>query len=193
VNRRRAPGGGSAAGWAGIHAIVFALSVGVAGALVAITAAAQGKWQQWDGDFDDEKKPWKEIEAKMPAFPVTKDLLPFDVGPASPHRFFIDARSLSIGEDGVVRYTLVVRAGGGATNTTFEGMRCELREQKYYAVGQPDGNWTRARNAKWRRIEQRDLNNHHIVLHAEFLCPGKMTPGSVREVLQALKYGPPIR
>jgi hypothetical protein len=66
-----------------------------------------------------------------------------------------------------------------------------LRLQKYYAVGRADGNWVRARNPQWRRIEQQDVNRHHNVLYSDFLCSGKQPAKSVREVLRLLRYGPP--
>ena len=159
--------------------------------LAASVTPALAQWREWDADFDADRKPWKEIEAGIPPYPRTGDLVAFDVGRASPHRFYVDARSLSVGEDGVVRYTLVIQAAGGATNVTFEGIRCELRQHKYYAVGRADGNWVRARNPQWRRIEPQDVNRHHNVLYADFLCPGKQPVKSVREALQLLSYGPP--
>jgi hypothetical protein len=177
----------------GTLAVLRAVLLGAGLMLAAFTAPAQEKWSQWDIDFDEDKTEWKEIEGRMPAAPRPEDLLPFEASGASTHRFFIDARSLSIGEDGVVRYTLVVKTEGGAANTTFEGIRCEMRQQKYYAVGQPNGGWTRARNPQWRRIEQRDLNNHHRVLYGDFFCDGKTPVASVREVIQTLKYGAPVK
>ena len=163
----------------------------VAAALAASVTPALAQWRQWDADFDEDRKPWKEIEARIPSSPGAGDLVPFEAGAASPHRFYVDARSLSVGEDGVVRYTLVIKAAGGATNVTFEGIRCELREQKYYAVGRADGNWVRARNPQWRRIEHQDVNRHHNVLYSDYFCSGKQPHGSVREVLQLLKSGAP--
>jgi hypothetical protein len=163
----------------------------VAAALAASAAPALAQWREWDADFDADRKPWKELEARIPSYPTTGDLVAFDVGGASPHRFYVDARSLSVGEDGVVRYTLVIKAAGGATNVTFEGIRCELRQQKYYAVGRADGSWVRARNPQWRRIEGQDVNRHHSVLYAEFFCSGKQPHTSVREVLQLLRNSPP--
>lgn len=160
----------------------------VAAALAASVSAALAQWRGWDADFDEERKPWKEIEAGIPSYPRTADLVPFDAGAASPHRFYVDARSLSIGEDGVVRYTLVVKAAGGATNVTFEGIRCELREQKYYAVGRADGGWARARNAQWRRIEPLEINRHHYVLYSDFLCSGRSPVESVREIMRLFGY-----
>lgn len=163
----------------------------VAAALAASVTPALAQWREWDADFDEDRKPWKEIEARIPTYPRTGDLVPFEAGAASPHRFYVDARSLSVGEDGVVRYTLVIKAAGGATNVTFEGIRCELRQQKYYAVGRADGNWVRARNPQWRRIEHQDVNRHHHMLYSDFLCSGKQPVKSVREVLQLLSYSLP--
>lgn len=157
-------------------------------------AASHAQWKGWDADFDENKKEWKEIEAKIPPYPRDANLLPFEAGGASPHRFFIDAQSLSIGDDGVVRYTLVVKTAGGATNVTFEGIRCEMRQQKVYALGQANGTWTRARNSQWRRIEYQEVNRHHGVLFADCLCTGSSTErtpvAGVKEIVQRLKYGP---
>jgi hypothetical protein len=73
---------------------------------------------------DAEERPWAEGETALPAFPQDSDLLPFDVSAATSNRFLIDAKSLSAGSDGVVRYVLVIKTSGGATNVTFEGIRC---------------------------------------------------------------------
>lgn len=169
--------------------------------LVAVAAlgagAAHAQWSLFESDFDEGRKEWKEIEAKIPAYPKDANLLSFRAGGASPHRFFIDAQSLSVGEDDVVRYTLVVKTAGGATNVSFEGIRCEMRQQKYYALGHAGGNWTRARNPQWRRIDYHDINLHHAVLFADLLCSGtgsnRSPVKSVAEAVQRLKYGPPAR
>ena len=157
--------------------------------LLPFGAAAQ--WRFFESDFDDERKEWKEIEAKLPAFPRQENLVVLDGGGGSPHKFFVDAPSIAVGEDGVVRYSLVVKTAGGATNVSFEGIRCELRQHKLYAVGHANGKWVRARDPEWRRIEHRDKNNHHGVLYAEVLCNGKVPVKSAREALHLLKYGRP--
>ena len=169
------------------------LALIVAAALGA--GAAHAQWKLFESDFDENQKEWKEIEAKLPAYPKDSDLLTFSAGGASPHRFFIDAKSLSIGEDGVIRYTLVVKTAGGATNVSFEGIRCEERQQKLYALGHPGSNWTRARNPQWRRIEYQEVNRHHGVLYADFLCEGagnnRAPVKNVAAAVQRLQYGPP--
>lgn len=150
------------------------------------------QWAGWDYDNDREIKPWSELQAKIPPYPKDADLVQFDAGAATANRFFIDPDSLSIGEDGVVRYIMVIRTGGGASNVTFEGMRCETREQKTYAVGHRDGSWARARDPQWRRIEYREINRHHGVLYRDFFCRGKFAARSVKDIVSALRYPPPM-
>jgi len=164
-------------------------ALAVVAACAAFAAASRESWELWEVEFDDAKKPWKEVESRLPPYPRTEDLVLFEGGGASQHRFYIDAKSLSKGEDGVVRYTLLVRTAGGATNVTFEGMRCETREQKYYALGRANGNWVRARISQWRRLEPQSINRHHDVLYADVFCIGKMPVATTREVLQRLKFG----
>lgn len=87
-----------------------------------------------------------------------------------------------------MRYTLVVKAAGGATSVSFEGIRCESREQKYYATGRPDGTWSRARSPQWRLIERLGANNrHHHVLYWDYLCTDGLPVRSVREMLERLR------
>jgi hypothetical protein len=162
----------------------------IAACLLPLTAVAQ--WRLFESDFDDARKTWKEIEAKLPPYPREENLIQFERA-ASGHRFFVDAPSISIGEDGVVRYTLVVKAAGGATNVTFEGMRCETREQKYYAIGHADGTWSRARDPRWRRIKLQELNRHYVLLYADYLCRDRRPVRRARDAIRALKYpvGPP--
>jgi hypothetical protein len=93
-----------------------------------------------------------------------------------------------VGEDGVVRYSLVIKTGGGATNVSFEGIRCETRQQKYYAIGHPNGTWSRARNPAWKRIEYREVNPHHGVLYQDILCRNKLPVKSAQEAVNAIKY-----
>lgn len=153
-------------------------------------AQAQGKWEGWDYTFDREISPWEEMQAQLPAYPLDQNLIPLDVGSATPHRYFVDALSISTAKDGVTRYTLVIKTSGGATNVSFEGMRCESREQKYYAIGRPNRTWGRARNPQWRYIEARDVITHHFTLYREYLCRGKITVEPAEEVVRLLRAGP---
>ena len=162
----------------------------LAGVFFAATAFAQSQWDGWDYKFDREITSWSEMQSQLPAYPADGNLIPLDVGAVSSHRFFVDGRSVSADKDGVVRYTLVIRTAGGASNVSFEGIRCETREQKYYAIGRADGSWVRARNPQWRRIEFQHVNAHHITLYGEYACEGKFVKGSAEQIVRALRRGP---
>ncbi|MDO8960147.1 MAG: CNP1-like family protein [Rhodocyclaceae bacterium] len=145
-------------------------------------------------DRDDPDAPqWAEAEVELPAFPQPGNLREFYVSGATTHKFAIDATTLSVGKDGVVRYVLVVRTSGGATNTSFEGIRCESGEFRIYATGHQDGQWARvrqsARQSEWRRIENKPVNRHHAALARELFCPNGTPIRNPAEGREALRLG----
>lgn len=169
----------------------WAAGFALAAWLAAGTAHGQTPWADWDYTFDQEIKPWSEVQTQIPAYPAEENLIPLNVDAVTRHRFYVDARSVSVGNDGVVRYTFVIRTSGGSTNVSFEGIRCESGEQKYYAIGRNDGTWVRARNPRWRPIPFRDVSGHQFTLYAEYVCSGKFIAGDAQQIVSALRRGPP--
>jgi hypothetical protein len=143
----------------------------------------------FEADFENDTKTWKEIQAQLPAYPKPDALVRIPTGTATSHQFFIDSRSLSLGEDGVMRYTVVTKTSGGATNVSFEGIRCETRERKLYALGHSDGSWVRARDTGWQRVVLRDLTPYHHTLYHDYFCSERTRPTSARIALDALRRG----
>nr|WP_254171151.1 CNP1-like family protein [Ralstonia mannitolilytica] len=90
--------------------------------------------------FND--KPFKEDAVTFPAPPVDRDAVPFEVGGRSdsPLRFAIDPKSVSIGKDNVVRYTVLITSRTGARNVNYEGLRCDTAERRIYATLRNDTN-----------------------------------------------------
>jgi hypothetical protein len=150
---------------------------------------AQAQWKDWDYDLDQEVKPWVELQEQLPAYPKEENLLEFSSGVNSPNRYFIDAPSVSVGDDGVVRYSLVIKTRGGAQNVSFEAIRCESREVKVYAFGHPNAIWSRARAIQWKFIEHQQLNNVQKALHSVYFCPSRKWTAPLPQILQALKNG----
>jgi len=140
----------------------------------------------------EEEAPWQEQqEVELPAFPKPEDLREYYVGPATTNKYFIDASTLAVGSDGVVRYVLVVRTAGGATNVSFEGIRCKERSWKHYAAGRSDSTWTRPRTnrSEWRPIENKPVNRHHAALSRDYFCPGGIAISTADEGRNALRLG----
>ncbi len=156
--------------------------------------AAAGAQPRPDLEEEEGGKKWVELEVKSPPFPKAENLIPFEASAASSNRFYIDTQSIAVGSDGVVRYTLVIKGSGGGENISYEGIRCETREQKYYAFGRRDGTWSNARSSEWRHIEYKDINRQHGVLYMDYLCPDRKKPvKSPAEAISRLKYGVPPR
>lgn len=175
--------------------MIFAKRYGWPLAVLAVWLMAQpcaAQWKDWDYDLDQEIKPWQELQSQLPPYPKPENLLRFDLGSNTANRYFVDAPSVSVGEDGVVRYTLVIRAGGGANNVSFEGIRCKTRQVRVYAFGHPGDQWSRARNAGWRAIEPRDVNGYHYALLRDYFCwtSSRTSALPLQAILSNLKNGP---
>jgi hypothetical protein len=158
------------------------------GAFVIAQCAWGALATTWEMDFDDQTREWKEIEEQLPRHPVGKELVRLNMGSFTDHHFYVDPPSLSVGADGVIRYTAVIKTSGGALNVTFEGMRCETRELKVYALGRRDGSWARARKTDWQRIE-RHSKPYHFTLYREYFCPARTQPTPPKRALEALRRG----
>lgn len=141
------------------------------------------------GEEDPDAPRWVEDTLQLPAFPQEASLREFYVSATTTHKYFIDTPTLAVGKDGIVRYVLVIRTSGGATNISYEGMRCESAEFKIYATGHGDGTWSVARRSVWRRIENKPTNRHHAALSRDFFCPVGSTIGSADEGREALRLG----
>ncbi len=141
----------------------------------------------FDNEF--EEKPWAEIEVQLPAFPERENLVPFKVGSVSDKQYFIDGKSISIGSDEVIRYSLVVLSSAGAQSISFEGMRCATGERRVYAFGHSNSTWSKARSNKWIRL-QGGSNNHHVALYADYFCTvAERAIVSQQDAIQILRHG----
>src|SRR5450830_1616368 len=92
-------------------------------------------------DAQPDSGKWQEAAVQLPASPQDADLMPFYVGPTATQQFFVDAKSISITGDNVVRYTLISKSASGAVNVSYEGTRCETAQFKQFAYGGKDGVW----------------------------------------------------
>lgn len=161
------------------------------GALLVIGVPAQAQ-SGFEEDFNDTTKAWQEIAIQLPAAPKPENLLEFYVSETATQLFAIDANSVSVGKDGVVRYTLVSRSRSGAENISYEGIRCESYEKKLYAFGRPDGSWSRSRRDQWERITGTLSNRQHAALARDYFCSHKVVEGNARQIVSRLRHKQPL-
>lgn len=159
--------------------------------LFALGAAttAQAEWGQFEYDFEANKKPWQEVQAQFPSYPKAENRIEFSVSAATRNRFYIDYPSVSVGDDHVVRYTVIIESPAGARTVNFEGMRCDTGERKIYAFGRENGEWARNRHARWELIQARQQTGYHRELFFSYLCAGGEGLPVLAKVQQRLKTG----
>ena len=140
----------------------------------------------------DRKGEWTEdkLTSLPPLPPPNATLMSFDVSNNTPLTFAIDPASVSVGNDGVVRYTVVITTPTGARNVNYEGIRCETYEWRLYASlnAEHDG-WDQTVANDWVRIETGTLNAYHSALFTDYFCANKMPVGKASTIVQNLRYG----
>ena len=158
-------------------------------AAVAAVTAAQPAPRNLYVPSESESQPWDEQKPQLPPFPKEENLVRVQVDGGLGFDFFVDVESVSVGRDGVVRYTLVARSAGGATNIAYEGIRCKARERKLYAFGRADKTWSAARNPQWASISDLPVNLLQATLHDAFFCPARTIVRDAEEARKFLKSG----
>lgn len=164
----------------------YALRAAACATLVCLTTLGHAQ-SRFEEEFDDEKKPWQEIAVQLPAAPAAENLIPFYVSATATQSFAIDGNSLTVGSDSVVRYTMVTKSGAGASNISYEGIRCESFEKKLYAFGRPDGSWSRSRRDQWEPIMRNAANRQHAALATEYFCQEKTIAGNAQNIVERLR------
>ncbi len=164
-----------------------ALACACLGILLGVGSMAAHAQSHFEQDFDDKEKAWAEIAVQLPAPPKRANLLEFYVSPIATQTFAVDAESLSAGNDGVVRYTLVSRSASGAENISYEGIRCESFEKKLYAFGHKNGSWTRSRRDQWEPITGTIANRHHAALARDYFCSHKVVDGNAEQIIRRIR------
>lgn len=137
---------------------------------------------------DKDKTEWVEEAVTPPPYPQDADLIAVAMA-ATSNEFFVDRKSISIGADKVLRYTMLIRSNAGAVNVTYEGIRCETREKKLFHMGRKDGTWGAARAAKWSLISASGAVTYQKILMNDFFCPKEVSVKSAEEAINALRAG----
>jgi len=149
----------------------------------------------WVNPFED--RPFKEGQTTLPAPPQDADLIPFSVNDSADFRFAVDPKSLSLGDDRVVRYTVVITSAGGGRNVSFEGLRCDAFERRIYAT-LPKGatEWVPNMGEErdlWMRMQTRQRNAYAATLARDYFCDGRTVAGKPDKIIRDLKAYAPSR
>jgi CNP1-like family len=176
-----------------LKALALVVACVATGALLAGCSSAGKPTNKDDSTFVyllDRKGNWVENKVDtLPPLPQDSSLLPFEVSGNTPLQFAIDRNSLSVGTDGVVRYTVVVTSPSGARNVNYEGIRCDTYEWRLYAGLNADHDgWDRTVANEFSRIENGALNAYHAALYQDYLCANKIPTGNAKQIVENIRY-----
>ncbi|MBI3546530.1 MAG: CNP1-like family protein [Gammaproteobacteria bacterium] len=139
-------------------------------------------------DFDESlAKKWKEADVSTPAYPQDADLLAIALPPTDTLKIYVDRKSISRAADYVARFTLVVESPSGARSVFYEGMRCETREYKIYAIGTPEKTFTPVKNSAWQTIPRSEINAFRDYLNRQYVCDSSKSARTPNELLRMLQ------
>jgi hypothetical protein len=176
--------------------IAFAAACAAAASSVLLAGCgSSGPTNKDDSAFTyllDRKGNWTEnkLEGLPPLPQAGTKLLSFDVSNNTPLRFGIDPASLTVGSDGVVRYTIVITTPTGARNVNYEGIRCDTFEWRLYASLDADHNgWDQTVANDWSRIEEGSLNAYHAALYHDYFCANKLPVAKASGIVENMRYG----
>jgi hypothetical protein len=170
---------------------VFAPALTFALIFLPICSVTSGYAQQQETDVAPAT--WKESAVQFPAPPKKENLLSFPASISKTLDFTIDAKSVTVENDGVVRYTLVITSNTGASNVSYEGIRCSTSEKKLYAFGQADGSWSAAKRDTWDLIFNGGINRQHVTLAKDFFCDGTRVAGKAENIVERIRKKKPLK
>ena len=123
--------------------------------------------------------------APPPAF--SKDrLIPIDMPLYVSVKVGVDPDSIAVGDDGVVRYVMVMTNASGNAAAVYEGLRCLNDEVKTYARFGSSGQWVPVNTPQWKSIQDNAPSRHAFAFARQGGCKNHLAP-SKQEILAALK------
>jgi len=143
------------------------------------------------GTFE-EPEPWIERELELPPYPDDSDLLRVEpIRADAQFTYWVDGKNLSVGDDGVVRYTLVISAKqGNARNLRVEGIRCGTTEYRTYAYGTAAGIIKVRRRSVWTPIREDTSDHIRSDLKRYYFCKeGQGVPFPRKKIIYYLRVG----
>jgi hypothetical protein len=138
--------------------------------LAGQAAAFEDGESGWEQPSFQTPEPWRELDSELPAYPLEKNLIEAGVSRSgSPFRIYLDAPSLSVAADRVVRYTVVIISNDGIWNVSHEGLHCGKQAYRRYAYGM-NGEWQELPDSPWLPLRGRGVNAYRKTFYDNYMC-----------------------
>jgi hypothetical protein len=151
-----------------LHASVLLISllVFMAGQAAGFEEGESG----WQPRRFQQPEAWRELDSALPAYPQEKNLLDTGVSTAGrPYRILLDEPALSVTDDQVVRYTVVIISDDGIWNVTHEGLHCGEKAYRRFAYG-VNGEWQALGDSPWQPLDDSGINAYRRKFYTNYMC-----------------------
>jgi hypothetical protein len=143
-----------------------------------------------------EEDEWVEEQAPPPPAFSKEHLIPIDLPLHMTVKVGADPNSIVVGNDGVVRYVLVITNTTGTTSALYEGIRCTTDEVKTYARLGSSGTWTILASPTWKPVSDNLPAGISLAFARQGGCLNRLAT-SKNEIIAALtarvRVGPSMR
>lgn len=131
---------------------------------------------------------WKELEKLPPAKFNIDRMVPIEMPTYVSVKIGVDPDSLTIGEDGIVRYVMIAQSSSGNINAMYEGLWCLKGEVKTYARLGSDGKWDPVVDAQWLPLNGNRRSMHALAFARQGACDGRAAAAPTpQEIIRNLK------
>ena len=170
----------------------FGHALMIAALLVAVHAAHAKRDQVGEEvqefPFDENLvEKWQESKPVIPSYPNDADLLAVPSDDKDTLKIYLDRKSISRAPDRVARFTLVVQSRSGARSVFYDGLRCETKQYKTYAIGTSDRAFTPVTNPQWRDVPRPESNAFRYRLYSRFVCNENSSARAPDEIVRQLE------
>lgn len=152
--------------------------LGLGVALFACQAMAQNTLDNPD---------WVEEKAPPPPAYSTDKLIVIDMPSYVSLHVGVDPATIAVGNDGIVRYVVVMRNATGTINAAYEGIRCVSDEVKTYARMGSNGEWSMVQEPQWKAVNDNMPSRHAQAIARQGACSARLAL-TTAEVIQALQH-----
>ncbi len=147
-----------------------------------------------ENEEEEQKLPNELENITLPNFPSAgSPTYTFPVDSTNDFIFSIDANSLTIDADEIIRYTVMLTSASGAQNVFYEAIRCITREYKIYGYGTNHSqHFQKKREVEWRPIHlnERGVMRYRNALYTHYFCDRyTRNPFPQFKVIRNLKLG----
>ena len=145
----------------------------------------------WFGVANSQDQALTEETVLPPTRFSTNELIPLFIPGPSQLQFGVDASTILVGDDQIVRYVLVAKSDQGAMNVWFEGIHCKAAAVKVLARWNPrNEQWTAVTAGIWNPLSGSSRGTRHALLLAQGgMCDATTPNRPMSKMLRELKTG----